>query len=52
MDSDMKWFTILIAAFVVLPLLGLGISDWHKQNCRVELAKVGKTTEEIKELCK
>ena len=52
MDSDMKWFIALIVAFVVIPLVGLSISDWHKQDCRVELAKVGKSTEEIKELCK
>lgn len=52
MDSDMKWFIALIASFLVIPLIGLGLSDWHKKECRVELSKVGKTVEEIKELCK
>ena len=52
MDSDIKWFIALLASFVVLPLLGLGVSEWRKQDCRVELAKVGKSLEEIKEICK
>ena len=52
MDTDMKWFMLLMTGMVVIPLLGLGISDWHKKECRVELSKAGKTVEEIKELCK
>jgi hypothetical protein len=52
MDSDMKWFIILMASLVVIPLLGLGIDHWHQYECRMELAKIGKTVEEIKELCK
>jgi hypothetical protein len=52
MDSDMKWIIALMTSFIVLPLLGLGVSDWRKQDCRVELAKVGKSIEEIKEICK
>lgn len=52
MDNDMKWVVMLIVVFVGFPLLGLGVSEWHKQDCRVELAKAGKTVEDIKELCK
>jgi hypothetical protein len=52
MNDDYKLLVILATVFVVLPLVGLGISEWHKQDCRVELTKVGKSVEEIKELCK
>jgi hypothetical protein len=52
MDSDMKWFMMLIASFVIIPFIGLGIDEWHKKECRMELSKAGKTVEEIKELCK
>lgn len=51
MDSDVKWFILLMAAFVITPLIGLGVSEWRKQDCRVELAKAGKTVEEIKAIC-
>jgi hypothetical protein len=52
MDSDIKWFILLIGAFVVVPMIGLGVSEWRKQDCRVELAKINKSVDEIKELCK
>ncbi len=52
MDSDMKWFMILIAAFVIVPSIGLGYSEYHKQDCRVEMARIGKSVEEIKEVCR
>ena len=52
MDSDMKWYLLLIASFIIVPMIGMGISDWHKQECHIELAKLGKSVEEIKELCK
>ena len=52
MNSDMKWFVLLIGAFVILPLMGMALDDWHRKDCRVELAKVGKSAEEIREICK
>lgn len=52
MNDDMKWVLLIVVACVVLPLLGLGVSEWRHQDCRVELAKANKTVEEIKELCK
>jgi hypothetical protein len=52
MDDDMKWYLALIASFVIIPMLGLGVSEWRKQDCRIELAKAGKTVDEIKEICK
>jgi hypothetical protein len=52
MDGDMKWFIALVASFFIVPMIGIGISEWHKQECHIELAKIGKPVEEIKELCK
>ena len=52
MNDDMKWFLIVILLFVGLPLVGMAVSEWRKQDCRIELAKAGKTAEEIKEICK
>lgn len=52
MDSDTKWFMILMGSLFIVPLLGLGVSEWRKQDCRIELAKVSRSVEEIKEICK
>ena len=52
MSNDAKMVIVLIGAFFVVPLIGLGVSEWRKQDCRMELAQAGRTVEEIKELCK
>lgn len=52
MNDDMKWFLIVILLFVFLPVVGMAVSEWRKQDCRMELAKVGKSAEEIKEICR
>jgi hypothetical protein len=53
MDSDMKWFILLMASLVVLPLIGLGIDHWRQYDCRLELARTGwYTPAEINEVCK
>lgn len=52
MNEDFKLFVWLMVIFVALPLLGLGVSEWRKQDCRVELAKAGKPIEEITAICK
>lgn len=52
MNEDFKLFIWLMAFFVALPLIGLGVSEWRRQDCVVELAKVGRAAAEIKEICK
>lgn len=52
MNDDTKVIIVLIISFVFVPMIGLGFSEWRKQDCRLELAKAGRTVEEIKELCK
>lgn len=52
MDSDIKWFMIVMIAVIGIPLVVMGVGEWHKQDCRIELAKAGKTVEDIRELCK
>lgn len=52
MNDDFKLFIWLMALCIVMPLLIMIVSDWQKQNCRVELVKAGRTVEEIKEICK
>lgn len=52
MNEDFKLFLWLAAIFIVLPLVGLGVSEWRKQDCKIELAKAGKSIEEIQTICK
>lgn len=52
MSDDTKLVIVLIISFVFAPMVALGISEWRNKDCRVELAKAGKTVEEIKEICK
>lgn len=52
MGDEFKWFMALMAAFVIVPMIGFGVSTYQVNNCRMELAKAGRAVEEIKELCK
>lgn len=52
MDSDYKLFVWFIVLMLVVPLVGMGLESYQRNNCRVEMAKAGVAPEQIKELCK
>ena len=52
MSDDFKIVLLLLAVLFALPLLGLGVSEHTKLDCRMQMAKVGRPLEEIKEICK
>ena len=52
MDSDMKFLVWFILIFVGLPMLGMAASEYQQYDCKVELAKAGRNTVDIKEICK
>ena len=52
MNEDFKMFIWLMVLCIVFPLGVMVVSDWQKNDCRVELARAGRTVDEIKELCK
>lgn len=52
MDGDLKFLFWFILIFVGLPMLGMAVSEYHQYDCKVELAKAGRTAADIKELCK
>jgi len=51
-NDDFKMILCILVFFGAIPLLGMALSDWHEHNCKVELAKSGRSVEEIKEICK
>ena len=52
MDTDTKWFVILLIVIIAVPMAGFGIREWRNQDCRMELARAGRSVDEIRELCK
>lgn len=52
MNNDNKLLLWLLAFFVALPIIGLAVSEWRHTDCRMEMAKLNKSVEEIKEICK
>lgn len=52
MDNEMKWVMVLLVIFLGTPLVGYGYGEFRKQDCRIEMAKLGKGVEELKEICR
>ena len=52
MDSIEKWVLSIITLLFFVPMLGLGITQINEQTCRMELAKAGRSVDEIKQICK
>jgi hypothetical protein len=52
MDDELKWFIAAILVILSVPMVGMVLSDYHKSNCRIELARAGKTAQEIVDVCK
>lgn len=52
MDGDMKFLIWFILFFVGLPMLGMAASEYQQYDCKVELAKAGRNTVDINEICK
>jgi hypothetical protein len=50
--DELKWIIVLTVVFLVIPaLLYVHETNAH-QHCRLEMAKLNKTVEEIQQLCK
>jgi hypothetical protein len=46
-----KWFMIFLFSLIVLMFIGAVLSADQRQTCRMELAKAGRTTEDIVKIC-
>jgi len=46
-----KWFMIFLFSLIVLMFVGTVLSAYQRQTCRMELARVGRTTEDIVKIC-
>jgi hypothetical protein len=51
MDSEMKWVVLLMVAFIGIPLLGMGWSEYQKSQCRLEAIKAAMPADDITKVC-
>lgn len=52
MDDSAKLIIVIILAMVALPMVGMAVSEYHRYDCKVELAKAGRSVDDIKKVCK
>jgi len=46
-----KWVFIGFGSIIVLMFLGAGVASESRKQCRLELAKTGRSAEEIVKIC-
>ena len=52
MNTDTKWFVILMIVFISMPLLAFALRDYRLGQCRIEAIHAGMDTEKIQQVCK
>jgi len=52
MDSDYKWFAIMVSVVFSALAIGMGFDQWQKTDCKVKLGQSNHTVVEINEICK
>jgi hypothetical protein len=52
MDTDMKWYAIVMIFIIGLPMAGLALKEYQLSQCRIEAIKVGMDTDKILQVCK
>ena len=52
MNTDMKWFALVMIAIIVLPMGGLALEQYNKGQCRIEAIKAGMEPDKIGQVCK
>ena len=51
MDTDMKWFLIIMMFLIGAPLLGMGYEQHSQNQCRSEAIKAGLDADKINMVC-
>jgi hypothetical protein len=52
MDTDMKWYAIVMIAIIGIPMAGLALNEYQKSQCRIEAIRAGMDVEKIAQVCK
>jgi hypothetical protein len=52
MNTDMKWFAIVMIFIIGIPMAGLALEKYTVNQCRIAYASTNHTAEEIAKVCK
>jgi hypothetical protein len=52
MNTDMKWYAIVMIAIIGIPMAGMALDQYQKHQCRIEAIKVNMEAEKISQICK
>jgi len=52
MDSDMKWAALAFMFIIGIPMIGLGVDQYNKSQCRIEAIRANMPADEIAKVCK
>jgi len=47
-----KWYWIAVGLFLAIMAGGMVLSEYQKSECKMDLAKAGRSVEEIQQICK
>lgn len=46
-----KWFSIGLFSLIIIMFVGAGLASHQRNSCRLELAKSGRSAEDIVKIC-
>lgn len=52
MDTDMKWFALVFMFIIGIPMVGFGLTEYQKGQCRVEAIRANMDVDKIAQVCK
>jgi hypothetical protein len=51
MDTDMKWYAIVMIVIIGTPLAGLALKEYELNQCRIEAIRAGMDADKIAKVC-
>ena len=51
MNTDMKWYAIVMIVIIGTPMAGLALDQYQKGQCRIEAIRASMPAEQIQKVC-
>ena len=52
MNTDMRWFALVMIALIGIPMAGLLLEHYNKGQCRIEAIRTNMPADQIEKVCK
>jgi hypothetical protein len=52
MNTDMKWYAIVMIVIIGTPMAGFGLKDYQLGQCRIEAIRANMDVDKIAQVCK